>query len=304
MRKFRFGDAAVVKVSVVRTWLVAALVICGCAALSIGRAQPPKLPDILGITTGMAPQEAYKLLKEHDPGHTVALQQWTIPQLYGDKPITLIMNAANTGREVMFLQLTLPPMPQAVWEIHRDIPQFTSTTQNVINSLVQKYGNPWTPYSVPGSPPSNPGAMQWLFDQQGNPVPSPTTQADSLAMTTCIGQTMQIWYMAFGNLPTPAGSATSNSLVPGNPRTSTQTLPPPFDPGKNMLCNNLILVKALINGGVVQPGDLRFTLSIQIDDFGLQHRTGIALNDQLNAIVSKGAQQERNNAQQQAVPKL
>jgi hypothetical protein len=54
----------------------------------------------------------------------------------------------------------------------------------------------------------------------------------------------------------------------------------------------------------VQPGDLRFTLNITIDDFGAQHRAGIALNDAPNAVVTKGAQQQRDDASQQTVPKL
>jgi len=32
------------------------------------------LPDILGMRTGMAPGDAYNILKEHDPAHSVALK--------------------------------------------------------------------------------------------------------------------------------------------------------------------------------------------------------------------------------------
>ena len=48
----------------------------------------------------MAPQQAYNLLKEHDPGHSVSLTQWTIPQIYGDKPIALGMTTATSGQEI------------------------------------------------------------------------------------------------------------------------------------------------------------------------------------------------------------
>jgi hypothetical protein len=39
-------------------------------------------PDILGIRPGMPPQQALDLLRAHDPGHNVALSQFTIPWLY------------------------------------------------------------------------------------------------------------------------------------------------------------------------------------------------------------------------------
>lgn len=280
----------------------------GLAAFPIV-ARPPQpqaggKPDILGITTGMSPQDALNIMREHDPGHSVALTQWTIPQLYGDKPFTLGLNTATTGMEVLFAQLTVPPNPQVVWDIHRDVPAFTSTTPNVLKSLVDKYGTPWTPYSFPGAPPRNQGQLLWLYDAQGHMLPSPANQADSQAMQTCLGQVMQEWYGAFTNMPNPVPSNPHNNLVPGNPRTSVQTVPPVFDPSKNTLCNSLLQVKALINGGIVQPGDLRFTLNITIDDFGAQHRAGIALNDALNAVVTKGAQQQRDDASQQTVPKL
>ena len=55
-----------------------------------------QLPDILGMRTGMAPGDAYNLLKAHDPAHSVTLEQLGYPQLYGDKPITYGMNTATS----------------------------------------------------------------------------------------------------------------------------------------------------------------------------------------------------------------
>jgi hypothetical protein len=236
----------------------------GLAAFPIV-ARPPRpqaggKPDILGITTGMSPQDALNIMREHDPGHSVALTQWTIPQLYGDKPFTLGLNTATTGMEVLFAQLTLPPNPQVVWDIHRDVPAFTSTTPNALKSLFDKYGTPWTPYSFPGAPPRNQGQLLWLYDAQGHNLPSPANQADSQAMQTCLGQVMQEWYMAFTNMPNPVPSNPHNNLVPGNPRTSVQTVPPVFDPSKNTLCNSLLQVKALINGGIGATGRLALYL--------------------------------------------
>jgi hypothetical protein len=261
-----------------------------------------KLPDILGITTGMAPQQAYELLKTHDPGHTVALTQWTVPQIYGDKPITLGMNTANTGMETVYVALTMPPNAQAVWHIHRSIPQFTSTKTNVLNSLYQKYGMPWNPY--PGTPRNTDiGSLQWFFDEQGRPV-NPTAPADVLALKNCVNSTLQIWYMAFPAMPAGNNGVATNSVTPGGPRTTVETVPPVLDPSKSPQCNNLIYVTVSVNGGVVRDTDLNFYLDFQISDYTMQHRAGVALNDALNAVVTKGAQQQRNDAQQQSVPKF
>src|SRR5579862_3450144 len=104
------------------------------------------LPDILGARTGMAPGDAYNLLKAHDPAHSVALEQVAYPQLYGDKPITYGMNTATSGPDDLFsVEITLPPNQQVVWRVHRVLGRFSSNTTNVINSLLQKYGTPWNP---------------------------------------------------------------------------------------------------------------------------------------------------------------
>ena len=63
-------------------------------------------------------------------------------------------------------------------------------------------------------------------------------------------------------------------------------------------------VRAEVNGGIVRDNDLAFYMDVAITDFTAQHRTNMALNDKLNAIVQQGAQQERKKASQQAVPKL
>ena len=93
------------------------------------------LPNILGVSTGMSPGDAYNLLKEHDPAHSVVLEQVTYPQLYGTKPITYGMNTATTGNDDQFsVEITLPPNPQIVWRVHRALGRFSSTTPNVVGS--------------------------------------------------------------------------------------------------------------------------------------------------------------------------
>jgi hypothetical protein len=259
------------------------------------------LPDILGLHTGMTAQQAYDLLKAIDPGHTVTLEQWTIPQLYADKPIIFSMNPATTGPDnQIVVSITLPPNPQVAWQIRRSIGRFTSTKPNVLNSLFQKYGTPWNPN--PGQPVnSDLGELYWFFNEQGKPVPPPTAPADVLAFKNCMNSVMSPWNMPF--LPTAQGG-TNNSLTQGQPRTTVEPMSPLYDPSKNPQCNNLIRVHAEVNNGIVRDNDLAFYIEIDIVDFTAQHRTNMALNDKLNAIVQQGAQQERDNAGKQSVPKL
>jgi hypothetical protein len=197
------------------------------------------------------------------------------------------------------VSITLPPNPQVVWRVHRSIGRFTSTKPNVLKTLFDKYGTPWNPN--PGQPVnSDVGDLVWFFDEQGKPV-NRTSPADVLALKNCMNSVMSPWNMPF--LPTAQGG-TSNTLAQGQPRITVEPMSPPFDPSKNPQCNNLIFVRAEVNNGVVRDSDLAFYLDISITDFTAQHRTNMALNDKLNAIVEQAAQQQRNNASQQAAPKL
>jgi hypothetical protein len=255
-------------------------------------------PDILGIRIGMPLPQALDLLKAHDPGHSVALEQWTIPQISGDKPITYAMTSSTTGSaERISVDVTLPPNPQVVWRIHRTLGPFTSTKENVLNSLYQKYGMPWNP--DPNALAGSVVVLDWLFDEQGRLANPGTSRDDVLAMKGCMNTVMQQW--SWNGWPATQDSLPSNSLVQGGARSVVQAIPPMLDPSKNPQCNNLIHVQAGIRPGATGP---TFLMNITVADFTLQHRTTMALNDAVNAIVQRGAQQQRNNASQQAVPKL
>ena len=261
-----------------------------------------KLPDILGITTGMTPQQAYDILKAHDPGHTVALTQWTVPQIYGDKSITLGMSTANTGMEALFVALTMPPNAQVVWQIHRQVPQFTSTKTNVLNSLYQKYGTPFNP-EFPGPRNLNQGTLHWYFDRQGHPL-NPTTQQEFVAFRNCLNASEGPWFIGFLGIPSSNWGGTTNSLSPGGVRNAIEPVPEGYDPSKHTECRNVIHVLVGVNNGTVGDNELNFSLDFLISDYSMQQRAAFALNDALNTVVTKGAQQERNNANQQAVPKF
>jgi hypothetical protein len=248
----------------------------------------------------MTPQEAYNLLKDHDPGHTVALGQTTIPQLYGDKAITVSMNPATQGvNDSMQLLLTVPPNPQVIWQVQRTLTGVTSTKANMANTLIQKYGTPWDPDRPSPRAPGD-GTYQWFFDEQGRSV-NPTTPKDNVAMKTCLNQVNQAWS---DGIPQGVQTVGSNFLQKGDPRQQVVPFPPLLDPSKSAPCNNVIFVRALLNGGFATDETQMFTLVITMSDYSLQRRKFVLLNDALNNIVQHGVQQQLDNAQQQSVPKF
>jgi hypothetical protein len=257
------------------------------------------LPDILGARTGMAPGDAYNLLKEHDPAHSVALEQLTYPQLYGDKPITTGMNTTTGGNDDQFsVEITLPPNAQFVWRVHRVLGRFSSTTPNVINSLLQKYGTPWNP-NAPAPPDPHEGILRWFYDEQGHRMDQAVAP---LVLKNCMNSTLNSW---FGDDAPRINGRTSTTMERSITRTATVTMPPLMDPSKNPQCTNLVVLEVRVNGGgIVNTGDLSFTLEFTMTDYTAQHRAEVALDNALNAIILHGAQQQRNAAGQQAVPKF
>jgi len=266
-----------------------------------GGPAPGKLPDVLGITTGMPMQQAIDLMKAHDPRHQVIIRQLVIPQAFGDKPVTYQISTATTGEDdTLDVDVTLPPQPQVVWQIQRVIGgrnRFTSTLANLDKSLYQKYGTPWNP-----NPPLplNPKGLQWFFTDQGRPV-NPTARPDIDALKTCQNTVMQGWVIL---APATTGTAESGNAVMVDRvplRGGIVKMPPAFDPARNPQCNNLIDVHTEIDGS---DQDLLFAVHFLIDDYPLQHRTAQALNDILNAVVQRGIQQQRDADSKRPLPKL
>lgn len=258
------------------------------------------LPDILGIRTGMSPGDAFNILKAHDPAHSVVLEQVQYPQLYGDKPIVYGMNTATSGAADQFsAELTLPPNPQVVWRVHRVLGTFTANTPNVLNSVLQKYGTPWNPRAPAPADPHD-GVLRWFYDEQGHRM-DPGTAAGNLVYKNCLNSTMQPW---FGDDVPGIQNRTSTTMERSFTRTQTVTMPPLVDPSKNPQCTNLVLLQVTINGGMLRDSDLSFTMDFMMADYTAEHRAEVALDNSLNAIIQHGAQQQRNDAGQQAVPKF
>jgi hypothetical protein len=278
----------------------------GAAAPPQPQAAGAKLPDLVGFTTGMSAQQVYELLKAADPGHTVALTQTTIPQLYGDKPITIGMNPATMdfNKEAINVSLTMPPAPQVAWQIGHHIGLFTSTRKNVYNSLVQKYGQSWAPDRV--ADPYALAGLNWYFDEQGRLVSVPADQAALIAFKNCIGQFFGAAFNYNDGGAYLANDATTNIVNPNRPRTSVFQLPVAWDPATHPQCVNIIKlsVSVTVNGPPQPDASVTVAMDFTMTDPTIQHRAFITYNDAVNAVVAKGIQQQDNKAQQQAVPKF
>jgi hypothetical protein len=72
---------------------------------------------------------------------------------------------------------------------------------------------------------------------------------------------------------------------------------PAFDPAVRHVCDNVVVVHAGLTGS--EP---TWILDVEITDVTIQHRAAKAWNDALNAVVQKGAQQQRKDASKQALP--
>jgi hypothetical protein len=261
------------------TAMVAFGFVCvGCFGAFQGAAARPqatgaKLPDLVGFTTGMPAQQVYEMLKAVDPGHTVALTQTTIPQLYGDKPVAVGMNPATEdfNKEAINVSLTLPPAPQVAWQVAHHIGQFTSTRKNVYNSLVQKYGQPWAadrpadPYVLSG--------LNWYFDEQGHQLSVPDPQA-LLAFKNCTGQFFGPAYNYADGGGYLANNATTNIVNPNRPRTSVFALPPAWDPATHPQCVNVIKLTVTVtaNAGPAPDAAGTFSMDFVMTDPTIQHR--------------------------------
>lgn len=282
-----------------------AFVLAGALALSSGAlAQTPaasaggKGPDILGIRTGMTPQEAYNALMAIDPAHRVTVGQIPIPALLGDKSAVYAMapENLNTGGDgTISVAISLPPNPQQVFVVHRQLINSIHTTVDpILASLRQKYGPESTPMIGAGTSP----ALTWLYDEQGQ-LANPATAANSLKYCGNTGMTLiTIANFPLASLVIQPGVLTSPYAVNG-----FFPIPPIQDPSKNPECQGMVVVRAGVTGGQ-NNGVYNYSLDVTITAYGIEKRAAVALSGFLGNVAAKKQQQDLNKAKQQSVPTL
>jgi hypothetical protein len=266
--------------------------VLGANSAALAQAAGANGPDILGLRTGMTPQEVYAKLKEIDPTHRVTVGQVLIPPILGKQPVVYGMSpeSLSNGSELIAVAISMPPNPQQVWSVYRAISGTIHTTlEQIVASLRQKYGHE----SALISPMLNP-KLTWVYDEQGQ-LASPSVAAAKLHDCGNAFNPVSI-----GQLPPPAGPPQPGVLPEGvaivNPFTITQYQ----DPTKNLPCQGWVLVEAYIVGDM-QNG---FSLNTTITNANIEKRAALALSKVLNAIAAKQQQQDLDKARQQSVPKL
>lgn len=267
-----------------RTLVSSAL--CFSMALVTGVASAGS-PDILGVRMGMSAADAYNAVKAADVTHRVAVGQIAIPELLGDKTAVFKMQPdTQDTANVFYVNLTLPPNPQVVWQVYHQLGQLHVTRQQALDSLLNKYGAKYRS-RVPFTATSSVGTFRWIYDEQGNLSDMPFSQEAKCLQTN--------------GLMDPLGVAGGGVGVmrASPPAVQLRQIPPIFDPATLPECQHLVWIEATIQGN-----DLTWTITITVTDWDLEHRNAIALDNFFNALATKQQNREINQAQHTAVPKL
>jgi len=230
----------------------------GTVTAAVATAVSPAVPDVVGIRPGMPAQAAYNALKARNPSVKIGIGQMNVPGL-GEKPIVVSMAAQVTDArapEIITLWLTIPPGPQVVFAVGRQLeydPSKALLRTNVLESLRQKYG-PETAESTVGP--------YWGFDEQGK---HPDTA--QLRQMNCMS-------IAHGNLMV---AAPSGSTFPG----ATTLI---YSPQAPNFCDSFIKVNATLEPFGAGPGEVG-RITVMIWDMALERRTQVAYQ----AFLANGA---------------
>ena len=285
-------------------WSIATFVLAALASSTLpAHAEGTGGPDILGVRTGMSPEQVYETLKGIDVTHRVTVAQVSIPALLGDKTAVFAMapEGRNSGSaETMSVWISLPPNPQQVWSVQRQFNGSIHTTiGQIIESLRQKYG-PETVASM-SNPNANPNApdMFWIYDGKGHLADSATGKH---IQKDCANYGLQP--ISIGNLPGPPASQVAAGAVSAAFSVQGPILMGVYDPTQHLDCQGWIQIHAYASGGFLDHGVFNDSLFVSITDFGIQKRAAYALNQVLTGAANKQLQQDLNKANQQAVPKL
>jgi hypothetical protein len=255
-------------------------------------------PDILGVRTGMSPEQVYEALKNIDVTHRVTVAQAAIPAMLGEKTVVYAMapeSRNSGGEENMSVWISLPPNAQQVWSVQRQFNGSIHTTiEAIVESLRQKYG----PETFSRMSPNNPD-MFWIFDAKGRLTDSATGQH---IQKDCANFGLQP--ISINGLPGPPAS-----LVPAAAQSAPLKVQGPiqmgvYDPTQHLDCQGWIQIHAYASGGFLDHGVFNDSLFVSITDFGIQKRATYALNQVLTGAANKELQQDLNKANKQAVPKL
>jgi len=271
-----------------RNFAQGAVLVIAMSCSDIARAGAP---DVLGVTVGMAPGDAYNAVRAVDVNHRVALQQIAIPELLGDKTAVYKMGP-DTGdtQNAFYVNLTLPPNPQVVWQVYHYVGQLHVTQEQALASLTSKFGAKYRS-RMPITPTMGSGTLRWIYDEKGNLSDMPFSQ-EAKCMPTAVP--MNPLEARYNGAVTPGPAMRSNQ-----PDVQVRRIPPVYNPDTLPECQHLVWVDATIQGN-----GLLWGISVTISDYDLEHRNAIPLVNFLNGLATKQQNKELDQAQHTAVPKL
>jgi hypothetical protein len=259
-----------------------------------GGLDPSKLPDAVGIHLGMPIEQASALMKSQFPAATYMLTATGSKFMNtSDKPwitsMTVMLISGCSGcQEELVVRFSSPPNLQQVIAIQRSLvfgPDKQPLMEATIAGLRQKYG-PESAKSVPDPIQS----IVWLYDEQGQHLPSPGANFAQGCAGSLVG-------------PPPGGDGLKNPnsvgfVLPNNPMTPSVIATIMRDP-----CRSNVNVRARLSP--TGPGNsLVHIVDIQMSENALDTRDVIAAQQYLDGVAAGQKQQDLKNAQKQDAPKL
>ena len=162
---------------------------------------PSKMPDIVGVHLGMAPEEAMPLMRKQYPANYRVLVMPANSPLDG-QPIKgaydnfQISDPATAESPLAFVSFTAPPEKQVVWHVARASRRIHTNRQTLLAALREKYGKETAALVTTGmgggktTDDSQIADMFWLFDEGGGRVPfPPDTAFPNRSIWGCLGST-------------------------------------------------------------------------------------------------------------------
>jgi hypothetical protein len=130
-----------------------------------------KLPDITGLRLGMPMAEAAALVQKLNPG--VRMDALHDGPNASQSFVDTLRVADSRAITDTYVSLTLPPQPQLVWRVSRNLQQPNVARATVIAALRQKYGKEAWALRGTSEIAANDAQIDtlwWVFDEQGHPV--------------------------------------------------------------------------------------------------------------------------------------
>jgi len=243
------------------------------------------LPDVVGFRTGVSIQQAFPQLKAHNAKAEIQFDNVTIPGI-SEKPIPYQLTLSEFGTdkspEAIQFGVTLPPSPQVVWRVGRQLlalsPEQDMSRTQLIAALRQKYGQEDYINNAAGM-----NTMVWLFDEHGKretenkPPASPCALAPVAANTNGLG-------MAILNQPSPTF--------------------PQDHTGGWLRCKSMIFVKAFMLPDSSKGAEFIRSFTVTVGDSGLASHAQDATVGFLSNANRQQEKRELDKVKQQAPPKL